>query len=322
MKSLRRTFSILLSITLSAYGQSNETIQAQIELKEKELARLKAELSTLKEGSAHESATTQIKRYVVKTGDTMSSIARRHKVSVANLLTWNQISDPNRLSIGTELVIKSSLPQDRPQRAPQNNSSFETAPPNSRNYTIRTGDTFYSIARKHKISVKELQELNPSVSSNDIKVGDPLQVSRASQAPSAPKAPAPQQVISEAFRPTAPTPPAIQEKDSTLPAAVVIEEPKVDTPPMKTEDNQKKAASTEGASSSETTQRNSPQSDIETIILEEEITFAQFAERHHTTTEQLNSLNGWNLPKATVLASGSEIHVPNRAPSGSSSPKQ
>ncbi len=322
MKSLRRTFSVLLSITLSAYGQSNETIQAQIELKEKELARLKAELSTLKDGSAHESATTQIKRYVVKTGDTMSSIARRHEVSVANLLTWNQISDPNRLSIGTELVIKSSLPQDRPQRAPQNNSSFETAPPNSRNYTIRTGDTFYSIARKHKISVKELQKLNPSVNSNDIKVGDPLQVSRASQAPSAPKAPAPQQVISEDFRPAAPTPPAIQEKDSTLPAAVVIEEPKVDTPPMKTEDNQKKAASTEGASSSETTQRNFPQSDIETIILEEEITFAQFAERHHTTTEQLNSLNGWNLPKATVLASGSEIHVPSRASSGSPSPKQ
>jgi len=49
---------------------------------------------------------------------------------------------------------------------------------------------------------------------------------------------------------------------------------------------------------------------ITSVILTEETTFEEFASKYGTDTAQLNALNGWNLPKATVLARGSEIYVP------------
>ena len=44
--------------------------------------------------------------YRVRKGDTLSSIARRHGVSVADLKTWNRLSS-SALSIGARLVIQS-----------------------------------------------------------------------------------------------------------------------------------------------------------------------------------------------------------------------
>ena len=46
------------------------------------------------------------------------------------------------------------------------------------------------------------------------------------------------------------------------------------------------------------------------IILTDIITFEAFASKHNTNTKLLNVLNGWNLPKTTILAGGSEILVP------------
>jgi hypothetical protein len=42
------------------------------------------------------------------------------------------------------------------------------------------------------------------------------------------------------------------------------------------------------------------------------MTFAEFADEHQTTTEKLNTLNGWNLPPGAVLAPDSEFWVPKR----------
>ena len=49
---------------------------------------------------------------------------------------------------------------------------------------------------------------------------------------------------------------------------------------------------------------------VSSIILTDETTFDAFASKHGTSTEQLNALNGWNLPKVMMLARGSEIFVP------------
>jgi LysM repeat protein len=43
-------------------------------------------------------------------------------------------------------------------------------------YTVRSGDTFGSIAAKEGISVEALQALNPAVSSNALRVGQRLRV--------------------------------------------------------------------------------------------------------------------------------------------------
>ncbi len=43
--------------------------------------------------------------YVVKSGDALSKIAARHKVSVKQVMDLNKISDPNKIRIGQKLII-------------------------------------------------------------------------------------------------------------------------------------------------------------------------------------------------------------------------
>ncbi len=43
--------------------------------------------------------------YTVKKGDTLSAIAKEHGVSVANLQSWNNIKDPNKITVGQKLKL-------------------------------------------------------------------------------------------------------------------------------------------------------------------------------------------------------------------------
>ena len=43
--------------------------------------------------------------YRVKSGDTLSSIAKRHNVSVAQLMKWNNLKNAHKLRIGQKLEI-------------------------------------------------------------------------------------------------------------------------------------------------------------------------------------------------------------------------
>ncbi|WP_426616429.1 N-acetylmuramoyl-L-alanine amidase [Bacillus velezensis] len=46
--------------------------------------------------------------YTVKKGDTLSKIAKAEGVSVANLQSWNNIKDPNKIKVGQKLKLKES----------------------------------------------------------------------------------------------------------------------------------------------------------------------------------------------------------------------
>ena len=44
--------------------------------------------------------------YRVKAGDSLASIAKKYNVTVEQLMKWNNIKDPNLLTVGQRLVIK------------------------------------------------------------------------------------------------------------------------------------------------------------------------------------------------------------------------
>lgn len=98
--------------------------------------------------------------YVVKSGDTLWSIARKNGVSVDELKRLNNLTS-NTLSIGQVLKIKENT----------NTNEFQ-----GDTYTVKSGDTLYGIARKYNLSVDELKRLN-NLSSNDLSVGQVLKVS-------------------------------------------------------------------------------------------------------------------------------------------------
>ena len=57
------------------------------------------------------------------------------------------------------------------QQSPHYNKKQNTA-----YYLIRKGDTLYSIARKHGLSVAEIQRLNPGIKANELKIGTRLKL--------------------------------------------------------------------------------------------------------------------------------------------------
>uniref|UniRef100_UPI0026138A0B LysM peptidoglycan-binding domain-containing protein n=1 Tax=uncultured Marinococcus sp. TaxID=487012 RepID=UPI0026138A0B len=103
--------------------------------------------------------------YTVKSGDTLYSIASRNAVSVTELKKANGIStSSNVIRIGQVLKIP--------------DKGTTTPPPaESGSYTVKSGDTLYSIASRNDVSVTELKKANGiPTSSNVIRVGQVLEI--------------------------------------------------------------------------------------------------------------------------------------------------
>lgn len=104
------------------------------------------------------------KTHRVRAGESLSVIARRYRVSVRELQQWNNITNPNRLRAGQELTVFLS---PAPSRAAQ---------PVARNYVVRSGDSLWSIARKHKVKLDDLMRWNGLSRSAVLQPGQSLKV--------------------------------------------------------------------------------------------------------------------------------------------------
>lgn len=98
--------------------------------------------------------------YVVKKGDTLWSIARTLGVTVNELKSFNNLTS-NALSIGQILYIPKEDDETTEEEV----------------YTVKSGDTLYSIASKYGLSVSELKSLN-NLSNNNLSIGQKLIVSK------------------------------------------------------------------------------------------------------------------------------------------------
>ncbi|TWT27871.1 LysM peptidoglycan-binding domain-containing protein [Planomicrobium sp. CPCC 101110] len=103
-------------------------------------------------------------KYTVKAGDTLYSIAKKHGVTVAALAKANNISNYNLIRVGQVLIIPAKITSSPPA------ASVE--------YTVKAGDTLYSIAKKHKITVAKLAAANKITNYNLIRIGQVLTIPR------------------------------------------------------------------------------------------------------------------------------------------------
>jgi membrane-bound lytic murein transglycosylase D len=118
-----------------------------------------AELSRLQAGLLASERLT----HRVRSGESLSVIARRYGVSVGNLQDWNKISNPNKLRVGQQLVVFHSP-------APQ------VSKPTTVDYTVRSGDSLWSIARKHSIKMNDLMRWNGLNRSSVLQPGQSLKI--------------------------------------------------------------------------------------------------------------------------------------------------
>jgi len=127
--------------------------------------------------------------YVVKKGDTLSSIARKHgvpakRIAQLNSLRGSRIYRNQRLRLpSTEVVVLASPPLVA--QAPVPASRPSTAPSTEDTYVVRRGDNLTDIARRQGVDLAVLRELN-ALQGSRILPGQRLVLRRAEVVASAP----------------------------------------------------------------------------------------------------------------------------------------
>ena len=108
--------------------------------------------------------------YTVKSGDTLSGIASRYNTTVNQIVSLNQLSNPNLIYVGQVLKLKNS-------QTTNSSSSSSTAATTVGTYTVKAGDTLSAIASRYSTSSSTLASLNSLSNPNLIYVGQVLKVS-------------------------------------------------------------------------------------------------------------------------------------------------
>ena len=114
--------------------------------------------SSSKPSTSSSSTSKQTKiTYTVKSGDALGKIAATHGVSVAKLKEWNNLKSDN-IIVGQKLTIYTNGGPAKSSSS-SSSSSYTT-------YTVKSGDSFYSIAKNYPgVSAQNIMDYNGLTSS-------------------------------------------------------------------------------------------------------------------------------------------------------------
>lgn len=100
--------------------------------------------------------------YIVVSGDTLYSIARKFNTTIDAIKTLNNLTT-NSLSIGQTLRIPGETEENIPTAV------------DYVDYTVKSGDSLYAIARNYGISVDDIKSFN-NLTSNTLSIGQKLRI--------------------------------------------------------------------------------------------------------------------------------------------------
>ncbi len=113
-------------------------------------------------------------RYKIKKGDTLGALSQRYNVRVNDIMALNNIRNPRSISIGTNLVLP--LKKGYSSR-PVKELRDDYIKTRRQVYTVRSGDSLWSISRKFGVSQQQLRVWNRLGWSNVIRPGQRMVVS-------------------------------------------------------------------------------------------------------------------------------------------------
>jgi murein DD-endopeptidase MepM/ murein hydrolase activator NlpD len=123
---------------------------------------------------------------VVRPGDTLYVLAKRHRVSIAALIELNGLRNGSSLRPGQQLVLPAGARHVRQaERAPEPAEADDTPAPATTaaspggfdgQHTVKAGESLYGIARQHRVTLADLQRANAITEPNKIQVGAVLRI--------------------------------------------------------------------------------------------------------------------------------------------------
>ncbi|MEM8953454.1 MAG: LysM peptidoglycan-binding domain-containing protein [Verrucomicrobiota bacterium] len=206
--SVLASSAILLSISSGpfAHGQTSEDSLLQlIDAQDRRITQLESQLADLRAqigiaSSPPTPSTSSIgsqrppkptppsgngKTYVIQQGETLHAVARKHNVSVSQLVAANNLTSPDNIQLGQALVIPrphSFSTSTNTGTAPAAPGSASPSTATIASYSVRQGDTLSSIARAHGASISAIIAENNLTNPNSLALGQPLRIPGATKA--------------------------------------------------------------------------------------------------------------------------------------------
>ena len=258
---------IPLILVSGAHTLSAETVSDRLDRLESDISKVKTLLQELTNGARDkldplppQPTKTIGESYVIRSGDSYWSIARRYKTSVIALLETNPGINPHRLTIGAGITI--------PSRKGAQNPSTTT-----RTYRVKSGDILGRISINHGIPLQQLLSVNPGLNPQILKIGTILKIPRTNLEPLA------------------------------SPSGQIQRTQPSDSDHLKT------------SQVKEIKNRKLGEDELKKprlVVIEENLRFSEIAERYETTVTDLNKLNQRDLSPQQMIKSGSQLYILSR----------
>ena len=103
--------------------------------------------------------------YKVQHGDTLYSISKKYNMKVATLKKLNNLIPHPKLKPGMELTVIGKPVEIKRRRIPTK-------------HIVKSGETIWTIAKKHNLTIRQLRLLNPRIKTHRLEVGTILNTSK------------------------------------------------------------------------------------------------------------------------------------------------
>lgn len=140
-------------------GVSVDSLMKENNIENPNLIYPAMELKVPREEKIEESLDNLTEEYIVKKNDSLSKIAKKFNIEVEDILTLNNIKNPNLIYPNMRLKIRGE--QEKVEK---------------NYYTIKENDNLYEIAKKFNVTVNELKEINEIEDINLIYSGQVLEI--------------------------------------------------------------------------------------------------------------------------------------------------
>jgi membrane-bound lytic murein transglycosylase D len=109
-------------------------------------------------GGSTKAAPARPKTHTIRSGQTLSGIAKKYTLRLSDLKRWNGIKNAGKIRSGQKLKLSGDAPG-----------------PKWRSYTVRRGDTLSGIARRHRCTTTEIKRWN-KLKTSKIMAGQKLKI--------------------------------------------------------------------------------------------------------------------------------------------------
>jgi len=114
--------------------------------------------------------------HIVRSGESLSVIARRYGTTVSKLMDWNGLRS-TQLKIGQKLTVYGkNTALSSPKQEEKNEPVVKISRKGAVYHTIKSGDNFWELSKKYGTTVDAIEQLNSGLDPKDLKMGQKIRV--------------------------------------------------------------------------------------------------------------------------------------------------